>query len=331
MKLLDRINRTDTTVVMATHDATMVDQMRKRVIELDDGHVVRDEARGIYGYQSWETRRCEPRSASCFTNLSRNKSMTISLVVTMTVSLLLAALGLLIQAQADRTEKYFGDRLQIQVNLCTENSPAATCIGGTATDAQKRAMQQALRTNPEVKRFDVRSPAENYEQAKQLLGQTGTGRKQLETLGPDVFPESYFVTLADPQKSEGVVSELSGMDGVGSVTSLRRLLGPLFEILEKMRWAALGTSLLFRGGRPPGVQHDPHDGLRSPARDWHHASGRASSWHIQLPFVLESMLAALISRVLPRSGSSASCTSSSTATCAKPSVRSQRGCAGRRP
>ncbi len=52
MKLLDRINRTDTTVVMATHDSTIVDQMRKRVIELDDGKVVRDEARGIYGYQS---------------------------------------------------------------------------------------------------------------------------------------------------------------------------------------------------------------------------------------------------------------------------------------
>jgi len=52
MKLLDRINRTDTTVVMATHDSTIVDQMRKRVIELDNGHVVRDEARGIYGYQS---------------------------------------------------------------------------------------------------------------------------------------------------------------------------------------------------------------------------------------------------------------------------------------
>jgi cell division transport system ATP-binding protein len=52
MKLLDRINRTDTTVVMATLDSTIVDQMRKRVIELDDGHIVRDEARGIYGYQS---------------------------------------------------------------------------------------------------------------------------------------------------------------------------------------------------------------------------------------------------------------------------------------
>ena len=49
MKLLDRINRADTTVVMATHDWAMVDQMRKRVIELDDGHMVRDQVRGIYG------------------------------------------------------------------------------------------------------------------------------------------------------------------------------------------------------------------------------------------------------------------------------------------
>lgn len=50
MKLLDRINRDGTTVVMATHDAGIVDQMRKRVIELDAGHVVRDQARGVYGY-----------------------------------------------------------------------------------------------------------------------------------------------------------------------------------------------------------------------------------------------------------------------------------------
>ena len=50
MKLLDRINREGTTVVMATHDAGIVDQMRKRVIELEAGHVVRDQARGVYGY-----------------------------------------------------------------------------------------------------------------------------------------------------------------------------------------------------------------------------------------------------------------------------------------
>jgi cell division transport system ATP-binding protein len=51
MKLLDRINRTGTTVLMATHDAGIVDQMRKRVIELSNGSVVRDQSRGVYGYQ----------------------------------------------------------------------------------------------------------------------------------------------------------------------------------------------------------------------------------------------------------------------------------------
>ena len=50
MKLLDRINRTGTTVVMATHDAAIVDSMRRRVVELSDGRVVRDESRGVYGH-----------------------------------------------------------------------------------------------------------------------------------------------------------------------------------------------------------------------------------------------------------------------------------------
>jgi cell division transport system ATP-binding protein len=50
MRLLDRINRTGTTVVIATHDAGIVDQMRRRVIELDHGALVRDQARGVYGY-----------------------------------------------------------------------------------------------------------------------------------------------------------------------------------------------------------------------------------------------------------------------------------------
>jgi cell division transport system ATP-binding protein len=50
MKLLDRINRTGTTVVMATHDAQIVDSMRRRVVELSQGKVVRDQSRGVYGY-----------------------------------------------------------------------------------------------------------------------------------------------------------------------------------------------------------------------------------------------------------------------------------------
>jgi cell division transport system ATP-binding protein len=52
MRLLDRINRTGTTVVMATHDQRIVDAMRRRVLELDHGSVVRDQARGVYGVGS---------------------------------------------------------------------------------------------------------------------------------------------------------------------------------------------------------------------------------------------------------------------------------------
>ncbi|MDY4014241.1 cell division ATP-binding protein FtsE [Parafannyhessea umbonata] len=50
MRLLDRINRTGTTVVMATHDREMVDSMRRRVIALEAGHVVRDQEKGGYGF-----------------------------------------------------------------------------------------------------------------------------------------------------------------------------------------------------------------------------------------------------------------------------------------
>ena len=50
MSLLNRINKTGTTVLVATHDREMVDSMRKRVIALENGKVVRDQDRGVYGY-----------------------------------------------------------------------------------------------------------------------------------------------------------------------------------------------------------------------------------------------------------------------------------------
>src|SRR5579862_4212692 len=52
MRLLDRINKTGTTVVMATHDQRIVDAMRRRVMELDHGSLVRDQVRGVYGVGS---------------------------------------------------------------------------------------------------------------------------------------------------------------------------------------------------------------------------------------------------------------------------------------
>ena len=50
MSLLNRINKTGTTVLVATHDREMVDSMRKRVIALEEGRIIRDQSRGVYGY-----------------------------------------------------------------------------------------------------------------------------------------------------------------------------------------------------------------------------------------------------------------------------------------
>ena len=237
------------------------------------------------------------------TGIRRNLSMTVSLVVTMTVSLLLASLGLLMQTQADRTEAYFGDRLQLQVNMCTQNSKAGTCVGGRATNQQQGAVEEALDTNPEVKSYTMRTPAENYDQAKQLLGQTATGRKQLETVGPEAFQVSYFVTLQDPKQFDGVVSQVAGLDGVNNVNSLRDLLGPLFSALSILRWASLGTALLLIFAAILQVSNT----IRMTAFARRREIGimrlvGASTWHIQLPFIFESLVAAAVSAALACGG-----------------------------
>ncbi len=114
MRLLERINQYGTTVVMATHQQDVVDAMRKRVIELDQGQVVRDQARGVYGmvdgrrpaaYKedpgSTSVVRKPVRTARNGGNLVRNIVMTVAAVVTMAVSLT-ALGGVLIHAPGDK-------------------------------------------------------------------------------------------------------------------------------------------------------------------------------------------------------------------------------------
>ncbi len=54
MNIFSEINKNGTTIIMATHDKTMVDYMQKRVIAIEDGYIVRDEVKGVYGYDPEE-------------------------------------------------------------------------------------------------------------------------------------------------------------------------------------------------------------------------------------------------------------------------------------
>jgi cell division transport system ATP-binding protein len=75
MRILDRINRTGTTVVMATHDHAIVDAMQRRVVELDRGRVSRDESRGIY-----ETRQAPVTAESVVEESPRTQAASESVV-----------------------------------------------------------------------------------------------------------------------------------------------------------------------------------------------------------------------------------------------------------
>ena len=100
MRLLDRINRTGTTVVMATHDQRIVDAMRRRVIELDHGSLVRDQVRGVYGVGQLMTRlsRLAYFARETLISLRRNLLMTIAGIITVAISLFLFGGILLVSA-----------------------------------------------------------------------------------------------------------------------------------------------------------------------------------------------------------------------------------------
>jgi cell division transport system permease protein len=93
------------------------------------------------------------------------------------------------------------------------------------------------------------------------------------------------------------------MDGVGNVNSLKKLLGPLFDFLNNMKWASIGVALLLIVAAILQVSNTVR--MTAYARRREIGIMRlvgASSWHIQLPFVLESLIAALLSAALAAGG-----------------------------
>ncbi|MDF2966696.1 MAG: hypothetical protein K0Q93_474 [Nocardioidaceae bacterium] len=237
--------------------------------------------------------------AELWAGLRRNVSMTLSLVVTLVVSLALVGIGLLLQIQIGKTEAYWGDRLQIQVVLCAENSPSGNCIQGAATEAETERVGEAIEKNAEVESYYLQSPQEAYAKAQERFGQSDSGRRLFEALEQDSFPASFWVTLEDPQDFDSVTAEVEELPGVAEVVDLRELLEPMYNILSVMRWLALGTAGVLMLAAVLQVANTIR--LTAFARRREIGIMRlvgASAWHIQLPFVLEALLAAVIAAAL---------------------------------
>lgn len=232
--------------------------------------------------------------------LKRNVSMTVAVIVTIFVSLTLVGMGLLLNAQAQKAEEYWGSKLQITVFLCNQNSATANCVNGEVTDAQKAEIEQVLDTNGEVATWRLQTKQEAYDKWREVyVSDDETERRVYESIRPTDMQESYWVQLKDPEKFMGIKSAVQGLPGVHSVRDLREVLKPIYFWMNVMKWGAIGIAvfLIFAAVLQVG------NTIRLAAFARRREIGimrlvGASSLYIQLPFLMEALVAALIGVLL---------------------------------
>jgi cell division transport system permease protein len=232
--------------------------------------------------------------------LRRNVSMTIAVIVTLFVSLTLVGLGLLLNAQADKAEEFWGDRLQITVFLCTDNTPGANCIDGKVTAAQKAAVAETIDANPQVEKFHYESSRTAYNKWRDVYAtDDATQQRVVEAIRPSDLAESYWITLRDPQEYADIKREVAELDGVGTVRDLRDVLEPIYFWINAFQWGAI----VIAGFLLVAAILQVGNTIRIAAFARRKEIGimrlvGASSMYIQLPFLLEALFAAVIGVLL---------------------------------
>ena len=227
-----------------------------------------------------------------WSGLRRNASMALAVVVTMWVSLTLFGAGLLVAQQVERLKDDWYDRVEISVFLCVPDSRGGNCQPGeAATEAQRADIEQALRGNPEVAEVFYETKEQAYAQFREYYA---NNEPILKSTTVDMMQDSFRVKLKNPEEYQGVVSAVSGLPGVQLVQDLRKILDPMFAWLNLARWATVGLSglLLLAAALQIG------NTIRLAAYSRRREIGimrlvGASNWYIMLPFLLESLIAAV--------------------------------------
>jgi cell division transport system permease protein len=226
-----------------------------------------------------------------WSGLRRNLSMTLAVIVTMWVSLTLFGGGLLGAQQVELLKGRWYDKIEISVFLCVKDSKAGNCEPGQdATDAQRELIRQTLEQNPEVQTVYYESKAETFEDFKRVYKDSPV----LADMTVDMMQDSFRVKLQNPEQYEGVVSAVAGLPGVQAVSDLRQYLDPLFEWLNVAKWTTIGLSLLLL--LAAALQIGTTIRMAAFARRRELGIMRlvgASNWYIMMPFLLESLVAAL--------------------------------------
>jgi cell division transport system permease protein len=227
--------------------------------------------------------------------IRRNLSMTVSVVLVTMVSMYLLGLGLLAQRQADTMKGYWYDRVQVSIYLCTENSSRPNCSSGAVTEEQRETLQAQIEALPEVQQVFYESEEEAYARfQEQFRNSPLAGNIEIGDI-----PQSFRVQLEDPSRFGVVVSQFEGAPGVAYVQDQERVLNRFFTVINYITLFSvlLAALMVFAAVLLMATT------IRQAAFSRRREIGimrlvGASSFTIRLPFVVETLIAALLGALL---------------------------------
>lgn len=230
--------------------------------------------------------------------LRRNLTMSIALVVVVAISLALFGTGLLFMKQVNSTRTFWTGKVEVSIYLCDSQSYSLTCKqNGPATDAEKQQISHDLQSLPQVEHVYYESQAQAYARFKQEYSNQPAF---VNTVQPGEIPDSFRVKLRNPATDYNAVADtVQGRPGVDQVMDERSILDKFYKLLNGARNAVLIVALILVVAAILLVGNT----IRLSAYNRRRETGimrlvGASNAYIQLPFVLEGVVAGAIGWVI---------------------------------
>ncbi|MCS0639167.1 permease-like cell division protein FtsX [Streptomyces sp. LP05-1] len=228
--------------------------------------------------------------------LRRNLTMTFAVIVSVALSLALFGGALLMREQVSVMKDYWYDKVNVTIYLCNKNDAAAggSCTKGAVTAQQKKEIEADLKKLDIVETVHYETADEAYKHYRDQYGDTALA----SIITPDQMQESFRVKLKDPEKYQVVATAFSGRAGVYSVVDQRGILENLFNMMRGMNVAALfvmglmlviALMLIVNTVRVSAFSRRRETGIMRLVG--------ASSFYIQMPFIMEAAVAGLLGGV----------------------------------
>lgn len=237
-----------------------------------------------------------------FKGIRSNFSMFVSIVLVTFVSLLFVGAASLLQTQIGNMKNDWYDKVEVTAFMCPSNSTQPQCAGGEATQEQIDAVGTFL-NDGEISSYVDEVYFETKEDALAAFQKQMEGTNWVQSLTADEMQSSYRVKLVDPEQYQVVAEALSGQSGVEAVVDQREQLEPLFNVLNRLTLIAgilAGVMIVAALLLIPSTIRLSAMFRRNETEIMRFVG--ASNTFIQLPFILEGVLAALVGAILAVAG-----------------------------